>query len=231
MRLYMALLLKFYENSLNQRHIDKAVSALDNGDIILIPTETGYCYAGKSNLDSSYIALLELRQAHPKTKPFSILCKDLKQVSSVAEVTTPIYRYAAKAFPGPYTFILKCNRNSPQFSKGTKRKTIGVRVSGHPVTALLMENVSEPLVITSVTDGEELIQENYYEDVQTPDSWWVNPDQIAERANSRMTIALEWEDFVPMRVSTVIDFSEDPPRLIREGGFDERNLFGTLYED
>ena len=216
----MASILKIHGIPPNPKHIESAVRILEQGGIILAPTETGYCFFGDAAKDSSYEALHSLRQAHPKTKPFSIVYSTLKQIAEIAFVSTPIFREASRHFPGPYTYILQANKQTPQYKKGTARKTVGVRVLMHPVASALSLAFEKTLVVTSVTDAEELIQDNYYEDIQTPDSWWVNPDQILQKFKGKIDVALEWHEFVPLRVSTVVDCSEGEAIVLRDGGWD-----------
>lgn len=212
-------LLKIHGTPPNQRHVAAATDALRKGGVILAPTETGYCFFADASRDAGYEALLKLRAAHPRQKPFSLLCADLKQVSSIANLDTPTFRIASRVLPGPYTFLLPTTRNTPQFSGAPKRKVVGVRVCSHPVAAALAAEFGEPIAVTSVTDAEELLADSYYEDVQGPDSWWVSPEAILDRFPNKVALALEWNEFVPMRVSTVVDFGESPPRLVRDGGW------------
>jgi tRNA threonylcarbamoyl adenosine modification protein (Sua5/YciO/YrdC/YwlC family) len=215
----MGTLLKIHGTPANPKHIENAAQALSRGKIILAPTETGYCFFGDAAKDQSYESLLNLRHAHPKTKPFSIVCSSLKQISEIAFLPTPIFRDASRSFPGPYTFVLQANKHTPQHGKGTQRKTVGVRMSGHPIASALAIEFGKPMVVTSVTDAEELIQDNYYEDIQTPDSWWVNPDQILQKFVGKIDVALDWIEFVPLRVSTVIDYTSGEPVMVRDGGW------------
>jgi len=212
-------ILKIHGTPPNARHIESAAEALRMGHVVLAPTETGYCFFGDPESDAVFETLLKLRPGHPRNKPLSLLCGDLKQVASIATLDTPVYRVASRVLPGPYTFILPCTRKTPGAACGPKRKTVGVRVSDHPVATALVKEFGAPLVLTSVTDAEELIGTLYYEDVQDPDSWWVSPEAILSKCASRVPFALEWNDFVPMRVSTVVDFTVVPPVIIRDGGW------------
>jgi tRNA threonylcarbamoyl adenosine modification protein (Sua5/YciO/YrdC/YwlC family) len=215
----MSTLLKIHGTPPNAKHLNAACDALRRGKIVLAPTETGYCFFGDAAKNSSYESFWDLRQAHPKTKPFSILCASLKQMSEISLMSTPVFRDASRAFPGPYTFVLPANKETPQHGKGTARKTVGLRISLNPVASALVEEFGLPLVVTSVTDAEELIQEHYYEDVQTPDSWWVNPDQILQKFKGKIDLCLEWHELVPLRVSTVIDYTSGEAVKVRDGGW------------
>lgn len=217
------MMLKIHGSPPNTRHIETACAALEKGDVILAPTETGYCFFADAARDDSYEALLSLRKAHPRQKPFSILCSSLKQVAAIAHVPTPVFRTASRLLPGPYTLLLEATRHTPQSSRGPKRKSVGIRMSSHVVAQALSEAFGKPLVLTSVTDAEELMQGHYFEGMtdlpQDPDSWWVSPEAICAKFKGRIAVALEWHDFVPMRVSTVVDYTQTPPSIVRDGGW------------
>ena len=221
----MPQILKLHGLPPNQRHIETAANAIRSGEVVLAPTETGYCFFADAAQDTAYERLYALRQSHPKQKPFSVLCAELKDAAQLALITTPIFRIAGKLLPGPYTLVLEAGKRCPQYRKGNKRKTVGMRVSSHPVAMALSKEFAAPLIVTSVTDAEELIADAYYEDVQTPDSWWVTPQKIALKFPRGLSVALEWTDFVPIRVSSVIDFTQEPAALLRAGGWENDSLF------
>jgi len=221
-------ILKAQGTALNSRHVDAAAKVIDHGGIVLAPTETGYCFLADASKNASYDALLKLRMAHPRHKPFSLLCSSLKQIASIATLPTPTFRTASRLLPGPYTLLLEANRNTPQYSDGPKRKSVGVRMSSDAMAGALALTCDRPLVLTSVTDAEELLLGNYFEGMsdvdQDPDSWWVNPDAICAKFKGQIALALEAFDFIPMRVSTVIDFTQEPPVLVRDGGWPTGDL-------
>jgi tRNA threonylcarbamoyl adenosine modification protein (Sua5/YciO/YrdC/YwlC family) len=204
-----------------------AADALQKGHVILCPTETGYCLLGDARRESTLKTFLMLRQAHPAKKPFSLLCKDIPQMGQVANMTTSIFRVATRAFPGPFTFILESNRRTPKFAGSPKRNSLGIRISSHPVVEALFEEFPEPLLITSITDAEELEITDYFNDDEQIDAWWTNAEQICSRFPSGIAIALASTDSVPMRVSTVVDFTQEPPTIVRDGGWD-REILGLI---
>lgn len=209
------------------RNIRIAADAIEKGEIVLIPTETGYCFVGDAKLESTRKSFLALREAHPNKKPFSILCKDIAQASSCALITTTIYRIATRAFPGPFTFILEINRNTPKFAGGPKRKSVGVRISSNQVTRDLINYFGRPLLITSVTDVEELEEQSYFEENNSNDHelpWWVDAYSICEHFKGMVPFALAAEESVPLKASTIIDFTQSPAVIIRDGGWDMSHI-------
>lgn len=217
----MTQILKVHEKNPEKRHIRTAASIIENGGVVLVPTDTGYCFVGDSNKESTHNIFLKLRPSHPKNKPFSLVCKDISQVSQIAQFSTKIFRIATRIWPGPYTLILECNKNTPKVAAGPKRKTVGIRISAHPILKSLMEEFQNPLLITSVTDEDELIADEYFEHDNQEDSWWTNVSKICARApKESIALALENDEPVPLKVSTIVDFSGPIPVLIRDGGWE-----------
>jgi tRNA threonylcarbamoyl adenosine modification protein (Sua5/YciO/YrdC/YwlC family) len=67
------------------------------------------------------------------------------------------YRLLRAHTPGPYTFLLKASRETPRRLKHERRGTIGLRVPDHPVTALMLSELGEPVMSsTLLLPGEEL---------------------------------------------------------------------------
>jgi tRNA threonylcarbamoyl adenosine modification protein (Sua5/YciO/YrdC/YwlC family) len=216
----MTQILKVHTQNPEKRHIKNACQFIENGKVILIPSETGYCYVGDANKETTQNIFLKLRPHHHKNKPFSLICDSLSTVSQIAQLHTQVYKIAKKILPGPYTLILEANRNTPKLASGTKRKTVGIRISSNPILRELMLEIQKPLLITSITDQEELIAEDYFDKEEQSNSWWTNVDEICSRnIKGLVSLALESDEIVPIHVSTVIDFSEDPPVLIRDGGW------------
>lgn len=221
----MTQILKVHDGNPNPRNIAQAAQALDRGELVLCPTETGYCLFGDAQLESTHTRFLRLRQAHPKHKPFSLLCSSIGQVAKCAQLETTVFRAASRVLPGPFTLILPANRHTPLFAAGPKRKTVGIRISNHPVAAHLVEAFEKPVLITSVTDAEEILADHYYDpDDPAADHWWTSPESICAKFKNEISIALSSDEPCPLRVSTVVDFSQSPPQVLRDGGWDLAEL-------
>ena len=223
----MTRIFKFHGQSINDRFIKTAIENLNNGNVVLVPTDTGYAFVAHPRLESGVAKFFELRSTHSKQKPFSLLCADTASVGRIATLTTPTYRLAQRAWPGPYTFILEPNKLAPKLASGPKRKSIGIRVPNHFITKALLQEMNEPLLVTSVTDAEELQKEMYYEDQNEVDHWWTSAASIVGHFRNQNFICLEAESFIPLRTSTIIDFTEEPAVIIRDGEWDT-DIIGSL---
>jgi tRNA threonylcarbamoyl adenosine modification protein (Sua5/YciO/YrdC/YwlC family) len=220
----MATVLKIHGSPPNERHVEKAVDAIRKGKIVLAPTETGYCFLGDPDRDVVYEQFFALRKAHPKTKPFSLLRDSQKMISQIAHLPTAAFRVASRLLPGPYTLVLEAHKKTPQYREGPQRKNVGVRVSNHPVAQAIAQMTSKPILVTSVTDGEELEVQHYFDEPWASDAWWTQPESILAQLPKCAEIALEWMEPVPLRVSTVLDLSGGDMIVVRNGGWGETTV-------
>ncbi len=181
--------------------IGPAVEAVRKGGLILFPTDSVYAL-GCDPFDRKAVDKLYNAKGMTENHRCSVICGDLKQVASVARaVSDDAFHFMRRHYPGPYTVLLKASRDLPKEATG-KRKQIGVRMPDHPVPLTLVEELGRPLLVTSVPAwlaGEE-----------------VDPVALAESLSVRPAVVIDQGPQIA-DPSTVIDFSVDPPELIRLG--------------
>ena len=139
----------------------------------------------------------------------SLIFPDLKNVADWVHVPTPVFRVMRRVLPGKYTFILPASKEVPR-SVLQKRRTIGIRVPDKEVTRMLLEELGRPLLSTSVPKGK--------------DDFFTDPNEIAERYEHEIDLILN-AGIMPNLPSTVVDFTVDPPVILREGAGDVNALF------
>lgn len=193
----------------SQRAIDQAVAVLQRGGIIVFPTDTGYTMGcdlfRKKTIDR--IAFLKRRDAK---KPFSFICSDLKELSQFAVVSNRAYRDMRRLLPGPYTFVLPATKMVPRLLV-SGRRSVGIRVPHHVVAQSLVTSLRHPIIGTSCTtpEGEDL----------------TDVSEIKRVYGKSVDLVLDVGSLA-MEPSTVIDFTENEPVVIRKGkgGLDIFNL-------
>jgi tRNA threonylcarbamoyl adenosine modification protein (Sua5/YciO/YrdC/YwlC family) len=203
------------------RHACSSVcDALADGKVGLIPTDTGFCYVGDPDAPDIHRAFLRLRSAHPKHKPFSLIVPTIASLSQIAVLDTPQYRVIKKLLPGPYTVILQKNKRTPVSATSQKGSTVGVRQPAISYIDELMAVWEKPLLATSVTDADELLQAAYYESDQSPDAWWANGSEIVRLHGHEIAVWVDPDEPQPMRASTIFDLTDETPVMLRDGGWD-----------
>ncbi|MFT7580261.1 MAG: tRNA threonylcarbamoyl adenosine modification protein (Sua5/YciO/YrdC/YwlC family) [Myxococcota bacterium] len=178
-----------------------AVEALKRGELVIFPTDSVYAI-GCDPFDAGAVGRLYKAKKMDKTKRCSVICADLKQVSTVARaVSNDGFRFMRRYFPGPFTLLLKASLDLPTQAHG-RRKSIGVRIPDHPVPQALVEDFGRPLLVTSVP-GWELNEP--VDPVAVANQLYVKPTYIIDMG---LQIA---------EPSTVIDFTTDEPEIVRQG--------------
>ncbi|MEM1243230.1 MAG: L-threonylcarbamoyladenylate synthase [Pseudomonadota bacterium] len=133
-----------------QRHlIRQAVQIIKQGGVIVYPTDSAYalgCHLGEKKPLERIRRIRKLEDSHE----FTLMCRDLSELSTYAQVDNSVFRLLKAFTPGPYTFILPATREVPRRLQHPKRKTIGLRVPEHHVTLELLEALNEPMLSTTL---------------------------------------------------------------------------------
>ncbi len=130
----------------------KAAQALDGGDIIAYPTDSGYALACSLDNKSGLERIRQIRTLD-KHHQFTLMLKDLSHISDYALLNNINFRLLKKALPGSYTFILPSTKLVPARLLHKKRKTIGIRVSGHVFVQSLLAKLTDPIMSVSLNAG------------------------------------------------------------------------------
>jgi tRNA threonylcarbamoyl adenosine modification protein (Sua5/YciO/YrdC/YwlC family) len=199
----------FSINSQNpqMRLIRKATEILQDGGIIIYPTDTVYGMGcdlyNKKGIEKIY----EIKR-RSKKQPLSFVCADLKDISRYARVSDYAYKTMKRLLPGPYTFILEASRLVPKIIL-PKRHTTGIRVPDNQICLSLVGELGHPIISTSVTveDGEVLS----------------NPLEIRERLEHRVDCIIDGGILVS-EPSSVISLVDDSIEIVRVGKGDVSTL-------
>jgi tRNA threonylcarbamoyl adenosine modification protein (Sua5/YciO/YrdC/YwlC family) len=194
----------------HKKLIHHAVKILERGGVIVYPTDTIYGLAADIYRKDAVERIFKIKKVS-KQKRMSLIFPDLSDIAEWAHVPTNVYRIMKRVLPGKYTFILPASKEVPK-NVLQKRRTMGVRVPDNEVSRCLVEALGRPLLSTSVPKGEG--EDNFYTD----------PDEIAERFRYDVDLILD-AGIMPNMPSTVVDFTTNPPVIIREGAGDVDALF------
>ena len=198
----MAEYLEIHPKNPQLRLIKQAVNIVREGGVIAYPTDSCYalgCHVGDAD---ALERIRRIRQAG-KNHHFTLVCRDLSEIARYAQVDTPVFRLLKAHTPGPFTFLLPATRETPKRLQHPKRRTIGIRVPEHPVPHLLLAELGEPLMSsTLLLPGDE-----------TP---LTDGDQIRDRLDSVLDAILDG-GHCGIEPTTVIDLAVSPPVILRQG--------------
>ena len=191
------------------RLIRRAAEVVRAGGLIAYPTDS--CYALGWHLGDKHAQerVRRIRQAD-RHHHFTLVCANLAQVGRFAHLETWQFRMLRACLPGPYTFLLRATRETPRRLQHQRRRTIGVRIPNHAVPRLLLAELGEPLMSSTLMLAE---------DAQPLTSG----REIQARVGHELDAILDGGD-CGIEPTTVIDLSVTPPVIVRKG----RGALGPL---
>jgi tRNA threonylcarbamoyl adenosine modification protein (Sua5/YciO/YrdC/YwlC family) len=196
----MAQFLSVHPTHPQKRLIRLAADIVRQGGLVAYPTDS--CYALGCDLSAS-AALERLRRIRgiDERHRLTLMCRDLSEISAYALVDDARFRLLKRVTPGSYTFILPARRQVPR--RATHRRTIGVRIPGHPAAHALLAELDAPMLSTTLTPAGDAL-----------------PLSDAQEIRARLERLLDLViDAGPCGTepSTVIDLTKAEPQLVRKG--------------
>lgn len=198
------MLLKIYPENPSQRAIDKVVSCLQDGGIVIYPTDTIYGIGCDIFKPKSVEKIAEMLGDKKKKSAMTFICSDLSHLSDFTKpILNHIFKTMKKVLPGPYTFILEANNSVPKIVQSNK-KTVGIRVPDNNIIREVVRQLGHPILSTSVKDEDEVLE------------YTTDPELIYERFGDLVDIVIDggYGDNEP---STVLDCTQGEIEVLREG--------------
>ncbi|MEY4961184.1 MAG: hypothetical protein RL610_1363 [Pseudomonadota bacterium] len=198
----MAQFFSINPNNPQLRLIRKAAAIVRSDGVIVYPTDSCYalgCHLGDKNAMTRIRTIRQVDDRHH----FTLVCRDLAEISRYAKVDNSQYRLIKASTPGSYTFILEATREVPRRLQHPKRSTIGLRIPSHPVVQALLEELKEPLLSsTLILPGDELPLND--------------AEEIRDRLEHQVELVLDGGP-CGLEMTTVIDLTGGVPELTRQG--------------
>jgi tRNA threonylcarbamoyl adenosine modification protein (Sua5/YciO/YrdC/YwlC family) len=196
----MAQYFSIHPTDPQKRLIRQAAESVRRGGLIAYPTDS--CYALGCQLEATR-ALERLRAIRgiDERHYLTLMCRDLSEIATYAMVDDARFKLLKRVTPGSYTFILRARREVPR--RVTRKKTIGVRIPGHPVAHALLAELGEPMLSATLLlpgEGQPLS----------------DAEEIRERLERRIDLVID-AGSCGVEASTVIDLSADSPLVLRVG--------------
>ena len=150
--------IEIHQQTPELRKVEQAVELLRRDGVLIIPTDSVYSFACALGSTKGLEKMARLRDLSPSEANFSLICKDLSQVSQyVAPLPQPVFQLMKRALPGPFTFILNAGVKVPRLFRKSKKED-GIRIPDHAIPTALIEVLGRPLVVSSVHHDEVLVQ-------------------------------------------------------------------------
>jgi tRNA threonylcarbamoyl adenosine modification protein (Sua5/YciO/YrdC/YwlC family) len=201
----MARYLDIHPDNPQPRLIGQVIETLRDDALIAYPTDSGYalgCRLGNRDGRDRILRIRELDDKHH----FTLMCRDFAQLGQFVHVDKAAFRAIKSATPGPYTFILPATGEVPKRLMHPKKRTVGVRIPDHVLVRALLDELGEPLLTsTLILPGE----------TEARTMGW----DVKEELDHAVDLVIEAGE-TPAEPTTVIDWSDAVPEIIRRGAGD-----------
>ena len=198
----MAQYFAIHPDNPQRRLIHQTVDILRKGGVVAIPTDSSYAIACHIEDKRALDNIRRIRQLSEK-HDFTLVCKDLTQVSNFTKIGNDAYRLIKSLTPGAFTFILNATKEVPRRLQHPKKKTIGIRVPDNIVVQLILEELDEPLCSST------LIMPNQ-NDAET------DPYEIREKLEHELDLIIDF-GIIESQETTVINCADNEIEILRQG--------------
>ncbi len=198
----MAQIFSIHPDNPQPRLLKQAVALLGRGGILAVPTDSSYALVCHLDDKPAADALRRIRGVDDKHH-LTLLCRDLKELSSYARVDNSQFRLIKMATPGPYTFILQATKEVPRRLSHPKRLTIGLRVPEHHTLQELLSLHGAPLLATTLIAPGESEPMN-------------DPQAIRQRFEHEVAGVID-AGACASAPTTVVDLTGDGIEIVRQG--------------
>lgn len=196
------MFVKLYPENPNSREVDKIVSVLRDGGLVIYPTDTVYAIGCDALNVRAVEAICRMKDINPNKSNLSIICYDLSNISEYAKVDNNIFKVMKKNLPGAFTFILNTTSSLPKIYKN--KKTVGIRVPDNNIIRELVRVLGNPILTTSVKDDDEVIE------------YTTDPELIYEKYENKVDIVIDG-GYGGIEGSTIVDCTSGEPEITRQG--------------
>jgi tRNA threonylcarbamoyl adenosine modification protein (Sua5/YciO/YrdC/YwlC family) len=198
-----ALLIQIHPDNPQARLIKQIADIIRQGGVVVYPTDSAYaigCHLGDKQAVDRIRKIRQINDKHHLT----LMCQNLSELGTYARVTdNSVFRLLKAHTPGPYVFLLKATKDVPKRLMHAKRKTIGLRIPDNNIVQAMLAELGEPMMSTSlILPGQE--------DPET------DPYEIQQLLGTQVDAVVDG-GFCGFEPTSVIDFFDDLPRVVRAG--------------
>lgn len=197
------MLLKLYEKNNDPAVLEKIRELLENGGIMIYPTDTMYAIGCHALKERAVERICRIKGIDPKKNNLSVICYDLSNISHYAKMDNATFKLMKRNLPGPFTFILEGTSRLPKIFRS--RKEIGIRMPDHPVVLEISRLLDAPILTASIP----------YDD--SKDSGYATePELIEEKWGNSVDLVIDGGTG-SLDVSTVVDCTGPDFEIVRQG--------------
>jgi tRNA threonylcarbamoyl adenosine modification protein (Sua5/YciO/YrdC/YwlC family) len=204
----MATVYKIHPETPQARKISAIREALQQGAVMLYPTDTVYAIGCDLNVKGAVQRVRQLKQL-ANEKPLTFLCSSLSNIADYAVVDDHAYRIIKRLIPGPYTFLLPATKQVPRLVMSPKRRTTGIRVPDNAICQAILEDLGHPIISTSSLSVALPSDQ--------PNLANLSKAVLFDHLENQVDIIVDDGEELGYEVSSILDFAEGEPTLVRRG--------------
>lgn len=197
------MLLKLYEKNNNREDLQQVIDILNDGGIIIYPTDTMYAIGCHGLKERAIERICQLKNIDPKKNNLSIICYNLSSISEYAKVDNNTFKLMKRNLPGAFTFILNGTSRLPKIFRN--RKEVGIRMPENEIIREISRLLDAPIMTTTLPHGDS-------EDVE----YSTDPELIDEKFGSIVDLVIDG-GIGGVEGSTVVDCTNGDAEIVRQG--------------
>ena len=203
-KFFRLMLLRIYPENPNPDRIRRVVDVLEEGGIVIYPTDTVYAIGCDIRAKKSIDKIAGLKGLNPLNPDMSLIFHDMSQLSEYTIIRdNSVFKLLKRNLPGPFTFIVQANNQIPKLFKNRK-KTVGIRIPDNEIILELVKELGRPVITTSIHDPDEVIE------------YTTDPELIYEKYRDFAEIVIDG-GYGRNEASTIVDCTSDEIKIIRQG--------------
>lgn len=198
------MLLKIYPENPSPRNIKMVVDCLKDGGLVIFPTDTVYGLGCSIHHIKAVDRIAQIKGIKREKANFSFLFNHLSMLSEFTRpIPNDVFKMMKRNLPGPFTFILEANGNIPKIFQ-SKKKTIGIRIPDEPIIQLILSELGQPIMTTSILDDDKILE------------YTTDPEIIYENFRDKVDIVIDAGNGgnIP---STIVDCTDNEHIILRQG--------------
>ncbi len=194
---------KLYSKNNDPVVLQKIVDVLNDGGIIIYPTDTMYAMGCHALKERPIERICKLKGIDPRKNNLSVICYDLSNISEYARVDNATFKLMKRNLPGAFTFILNADSRLPKIFRN--RKEVGIRVPDNNIIREICRLLDAPILTTTLPLEED-------EDVE----YVTDPELIDEKFGQDVDVVIDG-GVGGLEPSTVINCCDGSPVIVRQG--------------
>lgn len=197
------MLLKLYERNNNPADLQQVIDILNDGGIIIYPTDTMYAIGCHGLKERAIERICRLKEIDPKKNNLAIICYDLSSISEYAKFDNNTFKLMKRNLPGAFTFILNGTVRLPKIFRN--RKEVGIRMPDHPIIQELARLLDAPIMTTTLPYDES-------EEIE----YCTDPELIDEKFGNIVDLVIDG-GIGGIELSTIVDCTNGETAIVRQG--------------